>query len=314
VWTYILRRTLLIIPTVWVIATLAFFAVHYIPGDVTDVLFQESPSPEQIAQARHDLGLDRPLLVQYFSWLSALVHGDLGTSWVTKRSVSTDVWQRLPATMELALAGLIVSLVIALPAAMWSATHRGRWSDTATRTAALIGLSVPSFWLGLVLVVIFAVRLHWFSSSGYVSLWEDPGGNLEHLILPAVTLGLAMAGAVTRMLRSSLVEVLNAEFVRVARAKGVTKAGILVHHALRNALIPTITVVGLQVGYLLGGTVVLEQVFNWPGVGQYLLAGIFQRDYPVVLAMMVIYGVIFCLVNLIVDLAAASADPRIRRS
>lgn len=313
-WAYLVKRLVLVIPTVWVISTLAFLAIHYIPGDVTTVLFQENPTPDQIRQARHDLGLDRPLLAQYGSWLHDLVRGNLGTSYVTGRSIGSDVLLRLPATIELALAALLISLAIAVPAAVWSATHRGRWSDSATRAGALTGLSLPSFWLGLMLVLLFAVKLHWFVSSGYVAIWQNPLGNLQYLILPAVTLGLVMAGTVTRMLRASMVEVLDAEFIRVARAKGAYERRVLVRHALRNALIPSVTVVGLQIGYLLGGTVVIEQVFSWPGVGQYLLSGIFQRDYPVVLAMMVVYGTIFALINVMVDLLSASLDPRIRHA
>lgn len=311
---YILRRLLMLIPTAWAIATLAFIAIHFIPGDVSDFLLQDDRDSAAAEQIRENLGLNRPLLVQYFDWFWRMFQGDLGTSYLTGRSITEDVMERLPATLQLTFGGLIVALLIAVPAGVFSAAQRGRPADAAIRVAAFVGVSVPSFWLGLMLVLFFAVTLGWFPSSGYAPFFEDPMENLRRLTLPALTLGIAMAGTTTRMLRASMIDTLQQEFVRVAHAKGVPGAQVLRRHAFRPALIPSITLVGLQVGYLLGGTVVLEKVFAWPGNGRYLLDAISARDYPVVQAMILIYGVLFMVINLIVDVAYGLADPRVRRT
>jgi peptide/nickel transport system permease protein len=308
------RRLVILVPTAWAIATLAFIAIHFIPGDATDFLLQDDRDPVKAAQIRENLGIDRPILVQYFSWFADLLRGDLGTSYLTGRSISSDVMERLPATLELTVGGVVIALLIAVPAGVFSASRRGRWPDAVTRVAAFVGVSVPSFWLALMLVIVFAVTLRWAPSSGYVSFVDDPAENLRRLALPAITLGIAMAGTVTRMLRASMIETLQEEFVRVAHAKGVPNGRVLRRHAFRTALIPSITAVGLQVGYLIGGTVVLEKVFAWPGNGRYLLDAISARDYPVVQAMILVYGVLFILINLVVDLLYGLADPRVRRT
>jgi peptide/nickel transport system permease protein len=311
---FAVRRMMIAIPTVWAIATLAFLAVHLAPGDVADYLLQDDRSAENAAQIRENLGLDRPLVVQYFSWFGNLARGDLGSSYMTDRSVMSDLLGRLPATLELALGGLIVALAIAVPAGTFAGTRRGLWPDHLTRAGAFAGVSIPSFWLGLILVLLFAVTLGWLPSSGYVAPWEDFGENLRRLALPAVTLGIAMAGSVTRMLRASMVDVMQQEYIRVARAKGVPDGRVVRRHALRSALIPSITVVGLQIGHLVGGTVVLEKVFAWPGVGRYLLDAVSARDYPVVQGAILVYGLLFITINIAVDLLYGVADPRVRRT
>jgi peptide/nickel transport system permease protein len=310
---YIARRIGFLALTLWVIVTLAFLAIHLVPGNVTAFLLQEQTSPARVAALKKALGINQPLLHQYISWLGGLLRGDFGTSFVTARPVGTDIWLKLPVTAELAGAGMLISLVIAVPAAVLSASHRNSpVLDYAARLAALIGLSIPSFWLGLLLVGLFAVHLHWLPSSGWVSPTEGVVGNLRHLVLPAVTLGVILAGSIMRMLRASMVDALQQDYVRVARAKGVREKRVVWLHGLRNALIPSLTLVGLQLGYLLGGTVVIEQVFGLPGVGRFMLNGIFERDYPVVQSMILVYGLIFMSINLLVDLAYGLADPRIR--
>jgi peptide/nickel transport system permease protein len=303
-----------LIPTAWAIVTVAFAAVHLIPGDAAQYLLQQEQSKEIADQIRKNLGLDRPLLVQYFSWLGNVLRGDFGTSFITNRSVSGDIMSRLPATLELTFGGLVISLLIAVPAGVIAASRRGRFPDHLARIGAFVGVAAPSFWLGLILVIVFSVKLGWFPSSGYVSFADDPWQNLRCLFLPALTLGIGMAGTVTRMLRASVIDSMQQEYVRVARAKGVPEGTVVRKHALRPALIPSITTVGLQVGYLIGGTVVIEKVFAWPGNGTYLLQGIFARDYPVVQAMILVYGLLFILINLAVDLLYGVADPRVRRS
>jgi peptide/nickel transport system permease protein len=312
--SYILRRFLLLVPTAWAIATLAFIAIHFIPGDISDFLLQEDRDGAAAEQIRESLGLNRPIIVQYLDWFWRMLQGDLGTSFLTGRSITADVMERLPATLQLTFGGLIVALLIAIPAGVVSAARRGRPADATIRVGAFVGVSVPSFWLGLMLVLLFAVTLGWFPSSGYVPFFDDPLENLRRLTLPAITLGVAMAGTTTRMLRASMIDTLQQEFIRVAHAKGVPAGQVMRRHAFRAALIPSITSVGLQVGYLLGGTVVLEKVFAWPGNGRYLLDAISARDYPVVQAMILIYGILFMVINLIVDVAYGLTDPRVRRT
>lgn len=311
---FVAYRLLVAIPTAWAIATLAFLAVHLAPGDVADTLLQQDASPEQAEQIRSNLGLDRPLIEQYLSWFGGLFRGDLGESFVNGRSVAQDLIDRLPATIELTVGGLVVALAIALPAGTVAGAMRGRWPDNVIRLGAFTGVSIPSFWLALILVLVFAVGLGWFPSSGYTPFFVDPAQSLRQLFLPALTLGFVMAGTITRMLRASVIDSLSQEYVRVAHAKGVPNSAVIRKHALRTALIPSITIVGLQVGHLIGGTVVLEKVFSWPGNGRYLLDAIAARDYPVVQASIVFYGLLFIVINIVVDVLYGVADPRVRRT
>src|SRR5579862_395252 len=300
---YLARRIAFLLVTLWVIVTLAFLAIHLVPGNVTAFLLQEQTSPARVAELKRALGLDRSLWAQYSSWIGGLAHGNLGTSFVSDRSVSSDIVARLPVTAELAGVGMLISLLIAVPAGVLSAAKRNSVIfDYGARLTALAGVSVPSFWLGLLLIGLFSVHLKWLPSSGWTTPGQSIVGNLEHVALPALTLGVLMAGSVTRMLRASMLEAMQHDYIRVARAKGVRERTVVWKHALRNALVPSITLVGLQMGYLLGGTVVLEQVFALPGVGRYLLNGIFDRDYPVVQSMILVYGLAFMLINLMVDI------------
>jgi peptide/nickel transport system permease protein len=303
---------LLLIPTAWAIVTITFFALKLAPGSAVNFLLQINRTPAAVAALNHQFGLDKPIMAQYVDWLGGLVHGNLGQSWATSQSISGQLTALAPPTFELILAGLLLSIVIAVPAALFAATHQRRLGDNAIRTLATAGVSLPTFWLGLLFVLLFAVKLRWLPSSGYVAFTDDPVGNLEHLALPAITLAAPLAGILIRMLRSSIVEALHADHIRTAEAKGVPRRLVIRRHAFRCALIPSVTVVGLQVGYLLVGTIILSQVFDWPGFGQYLLQGISSRDTPVVQAMVLIYALFFAVVNIGVDIIYGFVDPRVR--
>lgn len=311
---YVIRRMLLLVPTVLAIVTIAFFAMHLAPGDATDTLLLQDRTPQEAALLRHQYGIDRPILLQYGSWLWGILHGNLGTSYATGQPIASVLGSLFAPTIELIVLGLVLSLVIAVPLGVLAAKHEGRLADHLSRLLAMTGVSVPTFWLGLLLVLAFSVHLHIFPSVGYVAFSADPASNLMHMALPTITLGAALAGVELRTLRASMVDSLRSEYVRTAIAKGVPSHLVVNKHALRNALIPGITIVGLQIGYLIGGTVILSQVFSLPGLGQLLLEGVNQRDYPVVQAMILIYGGGFALINLIVDVVYSLVDPRVRHT
>jgi peptide/nickel transport system permease protein len=257
-------------------------------------------------------GLDLPVHVQFGQWLGAALQGDLGTSLRTGRSVAGDLALRFPVTMQLSLLSLGIALLLAVPIGVFAARHRGRWPDYLGSTFVLVGLSVPSFFLGILLILLFSLRLGWLPPAGYVPFAEDPVENLRRMILPSLSLGLILAAATTRIMRSAMLEVLGRDYVRTARAKGASERDVTLRHALRNALIPVVTVVGLQFGSLLGGTVIIEQVFSIPGIGRFALEGINLRDYPVVQGAVLVIAASFVFVNLFVDLLYALIDPRVR--
>lgn len=310
---YVLRRLCLLIPIAWVIGTITFFALKLAPGSAVNFLLQMNRTPADIAALNRRLGLDRPILVQYVSWLNGLVHGNLGSSWATGQAISGQITALATPTFELIAAGLALSIAIAVPAALFVAPRQDRAADLAVRVAATGGVSLPTFWLGLLLVIVFAVKLRWLPSSGYVPFTTQPLQNLRYLVLPAVTLAAPLAGILVRMLRSSMIEALHAEHIRTAEAKGVPRKQLLLRHAFRCALIPSITVVGLQIGYLIVGTIILSQVFIWPSFGQYLLQGIYARDTPVVQAVVLVYALLFAVVNIGVDILYGILDPRVRQ-
>jgi peptide/nickel transport system permease protein len=289
--------------------------VRLIPGTIVDQLLGQAAmgSPEVLASFRRFFGLDRALHVQYVDWLSRALHGDLGVSWLSGKPVLGLFVERLPVSAELALLAVGWSLLLGIPFGTASAVWRGGRRDGAIRIAATLGLSVPAFWQGTVLILLFSVYLGWMPSLQWVSLAANPGANLATIALPALTLGTATAAMITRMSRSSMLDVLGRDYIRTARAKGVPEARVTFHHALRNALIPVVTVAGVQLGYIVGGIVVVEDVFTLPGVGRLLLDAIFQRDYPVVQGVILLLGGIFMTLNLVVDLLYAVLDPRLRR-
>jgi ABC-type dipeptide/oligopeptide/nickel transport system permease component len=292
--------------------TLLVFVTLRLSGDPAQLLLsQGNPTAQDIANLRHALQLDRPLYQQYFTFVGHAVRGDFGTSLRYKTPAFNEVMSRMPATLELAVAAYIFAVLLALPTGVLSAVKRGGFVDFFSRLISLIGLSFPSFWLGLMLILLFSVRLKWLPVSGRGVGLE---GQIKSLILPAITLGIVYAATLARLIRSSMLEVLNADYIRTARAKGLRERVVLVRHALRNALIPVVTLAGLQIGFLLGGAVIVEVVFSWPGVGRLVVDSIGFRDYPIVQAAVTILAVFLILANLLVDLLYAVIDPRIHYS
>jgi peptide/nickel transport system permease protein len=296
------------------VSLLVFGMVRLIPGTVVEQLLGQAAiaSPEVLAAFRRFFGLDRPLHVQYMDWLAGVVRADFGVSWLSGRSVLALFLERLPVSAELAVLAVGWSLLLGLPLGTASAVWRGTRRDGAIRVLATLGLSLPAFWQGTVLILLFSVYLGWMPSLQWVPFTRNPGANLAIMALPALTLGTATAAMITRMARSSMLDVLGREYVRTARAKGLHEGDVTFRHALRNALIPVVTVAGVQLGYIVGGLVVVEDVFTLPGVGRLLLDAIFQRDYPVVQGVILILATAFMLLNLAVDLLYAVLDPRLR--
>lgn len=310
---FLARRLLVLIPVLFFMSVIVFGVLRLIPGDPVDVMMGADQVDAQTRQAlRHELGLDLSLPHQYLRWVGRVVRGDLGRSVRNRESVVALIADKLPKTLLLTAASSLVALVVALPLGILAAVRRNTGADYAAMVFALVGVSVPNFFLGIVLVLAFAVGLGWLPSQGYASLIVHPGQALQYVLLPALTLGLAMAGVVTRMVRSSVLEAIGQDYVRTARAKGLSERGVVWKHALKNALIPTVTVVGLQFGTLLGGAVVVEQVFSWPGIGWLVVQSIFARDYPVVQGVTLVVGVLFVVINTTVDVLYSVLDPRVR--
>jgi ABC-type dipeptide/oligopeptide/nickel transport system permease component len=301
---YLVRRLLLTIPVLLGVATLVFALIHFIPGDPAQAMLGESATPEDVAQLRHRLGLDRPLIVQYGTFLGGIAHGDLGVSLRNDQPVARQIIERMPATAELALAAMAVAVVIALPLGIIGAVWKGTPVDAGAMALSLVGISVPNFWLGPLLAIVFAVQLGWLPVGG--------SGTPAHLILPAITLGAALAAILARMTRASLLEELGEPYVLAARAKGVSRTRAVLHHALRNSLIPIVTILGLQFGVVLTGAVITETIFAWPGVGRLLIQSIGFRDYPTVQGCVLLIAVTYVGVNLLTDLTYGFLDPRIR--
>ncbi len=301
---YLTRRLLLTIPVLLGVATLVFALIHFIPGDPAQAMLGEGASPEDIAQLRTRLGLDRPLLVQYGVFLSGAVHGDLGVSLRNDQPVAKQILERMPATAELAFAAMAVALLIALPLGIVAAVWRGTWIDHTAMTLSLVGISIPNFWLGPMMAIVFAVELGWLPVGG--------SGTLAHLVLPSVTLGAALAAILARMTRASLLEELREPYVLAARAKGVSRSRAVLHHAFRNSLIPIVTILGLQFGVVLTGAVITETIFAWPGIGRLLIQSISFRDYPTVQGCVLLIAITYVGVNLLTDLTYGFLDPRIR--
>jgi peptide/nickel transport system permease protein len=296
------------------VSLLVFAMVRLIPGTVVEQLLGQAAmgSPEVTASFRRFFGLDQPLHVQYLGWIGGILRGDLGNSWLSGKPVLALFLERLPVSAELAVLAVGWSLLLGVPLGTGAAVWRGGVRDGAIRVATTLGLSLPAFWQGTVLILLFSIYLGWMPSLQWVPLARDPAANLAIMARPALTLGTASAAMITRMARSSMLDVLSREFVRTARAKGLTDRRVTFHHALRNALIPVVTVAGVQLGYIVGGIVVVEDVFTLPGVGRLLLDAIFQRDYPVVQGVILLLASGFMALNLAVDLLYAVLDPRLR--
>jgi peptide/nickel transport system permease protein len=301
---FLARRLLLTLPVFVGVATLVFSLIHLVPGDPVQTMLGDSASPQDVAALRQRLGLDRPLGVQYAAFMKGVVTGDLGQSLRTSRPVITEITDRLPATAELAFASMLVAGCVALPLGIVAAANAGTFLDHAATTLALVGISMPNFWLGPLLAIVFSVSLGWLPVSGR--------GTLAQLVLPAITLGAPLAAVLTRMTRASLLEELRELYVVAAMARGVSRTRAVLRHAFRNSLIPIVTVIGLQFGVVLTGAVVTETIFAWPGVGRLLIQSITARDYPAVQGCILFIAVIYVLMNLLVDVVYGLLDPRIR--
>lgn len=331
---YILKRLLLLIPVLLGVSVLVFVVMHVFTSDPTSIILGQHATQQQVAELRQQLGLNDPLYAQYWRFLKNAVRGDLGQSLITKTSVTKEILSRFPATIELALAAIIIASVLGILIGVISAVKQNTIADYLSMVVALIGVSMPIFWLGLILIVVFAVNLRWLPVSGRIQLGFEPvhitgfyildsliSGNmvalkstLSHLILPSVALGSYSTAIIARMTRSTMLEIVRQDYIRTARAKGLLEKIVITKHALKNAMIPITTVIGLQLGSLLGGAVLTETVFSWPGVGSYTVDAILKSDYPVVQGAVILMAVVFVVVNLIVDIIYAYLDPRIKYS
>ncbi len=312
--TFILRRLALLVPVLLGVSLIVFTLIHMIPGDAAMLAigFDQRISEEQRALVRKSYGLDEPLPVQYWKWMSHVVQGDLGRSLKTKRPLTQELKLRLPVTIELALLAGLLGMVPAVAVGVLAAVKRNSWADYATTVVTLLGISVPNFLLATLLVLVFSFNLKWLPPIGYVKFTEDPIQNLKTMILPAISLSLPLAAVMMRNTRSAVLEVLSQDHVRVARAKGMASRTVLTRHVLRNASIPIITVGGIQIATLLGGTVIIETIFGLPGIGKYVYEAINGRDYPVVQSVTLVISTMFVLISLVVDVLYAVMDPRLR--
>jgi peptide/nickel transport system permease protein len=300
------------IPVLVILSILVFSLIHLIPGDPAQVILGQDATPTALAALRNQLGLNLPIFEQYIHWLGNVLQGNFGTSMANNTPVLTLIGQRLPVTFELAIGTIIIAVLIAFPLGIMAAIHRGRWGDTVSLFISSFGLAVPPFWLGLMMLLAFTVKVHWFPSSGYVPIWQNPGQNLMALALPILATGVREAAVLMRMLRSTLIDVLDQDFIRTARAKGLRGWVVIYRHALRNALIPVLTTGGLQVAGLLGGLVITETIFTLPGFGNLLVQSVFSRDYTTVQGAALVAALLVVIVNLLVDVFYGIADPRIR--
>ena len=298
-----LKRLGQMIPTAFAVASLVFFLIHLVPGDPVQAMLGEGAQPAELEALREGLGLDRPVRVQYFTFLRGLLQGDLGESFHSGEPVTELLIRHFQPTVELALSSLLVALLISLPLGFMAALHRGDWPDGVSRFVALLGVSIPNFWLGPMLILALAIRLDWFPVSGR--------GGLAHLVLPSIAMGTALAGLLTRMIRTSVAEELAEPYVLAAAARGLSSRRILFFHVARNAALPVVTIIGLQFGALLTGAMITETIFSWPGLGRLLIGAIHRRDYPLVQGGILFFAIIYLLVNFAVDILYLWIDPRV---
>ena len=296
---YIAKRILYMIPVLLGVTLLVFFIMHLAPGNVAGMILGENATPEQIAALEHEMGLDRPLLVQYFDYLVGLLHGDLAGD-----SVTNEIMARFPYTVQLTLVAAVVSILLALPLGILAAVKQNTWVDNVSMVVSLIGVSMPIFWLAVMLILLFSLKLGWFPVYGADS-WKS-------IVLPAISLGFMNMASIARTTRSSMVETIRQDYIRTAYAKGLSRKTIIMRHAFRNGMLPTITVIGLEIGQMLGGSVLTETVFAWPGVGRLMIQSVEGRDTPMVMGCIILMTICFSFVNLIVDLLYGAVDPRVR--
>jgi peptide/nickel transport system permease protein len=309
---FLARRLLQMLPVLFFVTVIIFVLINLIPGDAARLFLGEEATPDALAALRHEMGLDQPLYVQYVRWVGRMARGDFGYSFKDHRPVLATLLEKLPVTAELTAGALLIAWALAIPSGVLAAWRQRTAVDYSASAVALGGLSIPNFWLGIMLIYLFAVHLRWLPASGFVPITENLGRNLRALIMPAFNLGIVLAAVVMRQLRSSMLEVLSADFVRTARAKGLAQIVVLVRHALRNAVIPVITVMGIQLGTLLGGAIITETIFAVPGLGQLAVNSIYGRDYPMLEGVVIASAVAILAVNLLVDVVYSLVDPRIK--
>jgi peptide/nickel transport system permease protein len=309
---YLARRLLLVVPTLLGVSLFVFLLVRLLPGDAVAMLQQDYSYARDADELRTRLGLDRPVQIQYFDWLVNVLQGNLGTSLRTNQPVTTEIFNRLPVTAELGVMAIVIGLLISIPVGVISAVRQDTRTDYLARGSAIAMLAIPGFWLGTLVITLPSIWWQWTPPLRYTRLWDDPGKNLSQMILPAIILGIALSGTVMRLTRAQMLEVLRQDYVRTAAAKGLDELAVVLRHALRNAFIPVLTLLGLEVAIIVGGAVVIENVFALPGVGRYLLEGIQYRDYPVIQAVNLIFATVIVFTNLLVDLLYGWVDPRVR--
>ncbi len=309
---FILQRLLALIPLLLVVSLVVFSLVLLIPGDPAYMLAGEDASPETVARIREELGLNQPVLVRYGHWLWGLLQGDLGTSLFSEQPVADVILQRLPVTLSLALTAILIALAVSIPAGIIAGIKPGKLADRVVTVGSSIGLAIPNFWFGLMLALVLAIRNPWFPATGYVPLSESLFGWWSHIALPAFTLGLAAAAILTRQLRGAMVDVMQQDFIRTARAKGLLGWKVVVKHGFKNAAIPLVTILGVQANALLGGTIIVEQVFGMTGIGQLAVASVFTRDLPMIQGVVIVSVFVAVLVNLLVDISYGYFNPKVR--
>lgn len=309
---YLIRRLIMLVPVLLIVGIVVFALVHITPGDPAAVMLGDRATPEQVAALRHQLGLDRPIIQQFFDWFGNVLRFNFGDSIFLDMPVSQAIADRFQPTILLTLYALIIQIAIGIPVGVISAVRRGGWLDRLLMVFSILGAAIPTFFLGIVLILIFAVNRRWLPAGGYVPITEDPVAHIKAMIMPAFALGFSSAGLLARLVRSTMLDVLRDDYIRTAYAKGVTERRVIIRHALRNALIPALTVIGASLGALLGGAVVTETVFTIPGMGRLIVQSISRRDFPVIQGAVMITAGIYVLVNLLVDILYIYVDPRVR--
>jgi len=310
---FVARRFLLTIPAMLAMSVLVFFIIRLVPGDPALVILGLRATPESVAALRRDFRLDDPIWVQYAHWLGQIVRGDLGIDYRTHEPIRDQLLTRLPVTLEMAILAMLMSMVMAIPLGILAAVRRGP-ADAGASALGLLGISIPDFWLGVMLILLMALVLGWLPSSGYVPLRESIWENVRHMLLPAFTLAVNLAAVLTRTTRAAILDALSRPYVRTARAKGLHERAVVLGHVLKNAAVPIVTVMGLQLGYILGGAIIIEQIFALPGVGRLTLNAVLERNYPVIQGAVLLVTFLFMLVNILTDALYALLDPRIRQS
>lgn len=312
--SFLVKRLLAIIPVLLTVSAVVFMIIHFIPGDPAAAMLGSQANEEQLAQMREKMGLNKPLFIQFTLWLSNLLQGDLGSSLVSDQTVLSLIANRLPVTLNLIIYSMIISILIAIPLGVISAVKHNTGLDYASMIIALIGISIPNFWAALLLIMVFALNLGMFPATGYISVSESLILNIKHLTLPAFSLGFIQAGIITRMTRSSMLDVLRQDYIRTVKAKGASTFTLVFRHALKNAMIPIITIIGINFGLLLGGTVVVESIFSINGIGQLMIQSVLNRDYPVIQGIILVIAAIYVFITLFVDILYTYFDPKIKYS